>query len=97
MPYAIRTRLQVCQLKTQTTLTNNPKKGWLHLIEFSNVSQAPYLVKRGHFSWHLHFFVVVYELNHAKWQLLLVALLNEVEVADLKDLKMKLAIRKKAV
>jgi hypothetical protein len=29
--------------------------------------------------------------------LLLVALLNEVEVADLKDLKMKLAIRKKAV
>jgi hypothetical protein len=73
------------QLKAQTALAQDPKKGGLYLFEFSDVRQAPHFVERRHLAWHLNFTPLL-NPSDAKGLFLLLASLDEVEVAHFKNL-----------
>jgi hypothetical protein len=73
------------QLKAQTALAQDPKKGGLYLFEFSDVRQAPHFVERRHLARHLNFTPLL-NPSDAKGLFLLLASLDEVEVAHFKNL-----------
>ena len=96
MPNAIGAGLYLEQLKAQTSLAYDAKKCGLHLLKFPDVCHATDAVKHRHLARHLNF-AALFDRNHAKGQLLLMASLDEVKVTHFKNLKMQLAIGKQAV